>query len=101
MVSVTPISVPFLPISYLCARGSFLITDSFDLGYFIVTVQWKLMTIGTYYIVITIASKPSIMAHARWTEYNSLPSGGTFYWTKLLQNSMSQHNVTNSRAVAI
>ena len=28
---------------------SFLVTDSFDLGYFIVTAQWKLMTIGTSY----------------------------------------------------
>ena len=49
MVSVISISAPFLPISYLCAIFSFLVTDSFDLGYFIVTAQWKLMTIGTYY----------------------------------------------------
>ena len=47
MASMTSISAPFLPISYLCAIVSFLATDSFDLGYFIVTAQWKLMMIGT------------------------------------------------------
>ena len=46
MASVTRISAPFLPISYLCAIVSHLVTDSFDLGCFIVmyTAQWKLMT---------------------------------------------------------
>ena len=47
MASVTSISAPFMPISCFCARVSFLVTDSFDLGYFIVTAEWKLMTIGT------------------------------------------------------
>ena len=49
MASVTSISAPFLPISYLCAIVSFLVTDSFDLGYFIVIAQWKFMTIDTSY----------------------------------------------------
>ena len=42
MVSVKSISAPFLPISYLCARVSFLVTDSLDLDYFIITAEWKL-----------------------------------------------------------
>ena len=61
MASVTSISAPFLPISYLYAIVSFLVTDSFDLGYFIVTAQGKLMTINTT-VAITFASEPSIMA---------------------------------------
>ena len=48
MASMT-VSQLLYAISYLCATVSFLVTDSFDLGYFIVTAQWKLMTIGTSY----------------------------------------------------
>ena len=59
MANVTSISAPFLPISYLCAIVSFLVTNGFDLGYIIVTAQWKLITIG---LAITFASEPSIMA---------------------------------------
>ena len=48
MASMTPISVPFLPISYLCAIVSYFGNRQFQsiLGYFNVTAQWKLMTIA-------------------------------------------------------
>ena len=64
MASVASISAPFLPISYLCAivssylcaMVSFLVTDTFDLGYFIITAQWKLI------LAITFTSEPLMMA---------------------------------------